>query len=244
MLDPRALKYFIISLLLVSCSSGEVSVCKKGGLRCEKISEILSFVGVESRIEKSGGISTLKVFQENQSFALSLVNRIENENIPNSGELSSDIKKMFLPRENFNRLLSKEEEREIFGKRGVFEVNCDEKDKDFSKQGRFCRIWFFSPLLSKEVLTSFIENKGFNNKATYLFYDLHEILGDFKIPEGSEIKVNGRMIVLEPFSFHVPYVEKDVAGVQLILVLGLFLISGFILGFWVSMKSNSKGKLL
>lgn len=38
--------------------------------------------------------------------------------------------------------------------------------------------------------------------------------------------------VLEPFSFHVLDSEKTLAGIQLLLLLLLFLLSGFILGIW------------
>jgi len=119
---------------------------------------------------------------------------------------------------------------------GILEVGCS--DQGIRNQ---CSIWFVSSQISRSQIDQLIsETIPANSIEKFNFVDIQPLLISTLRSEIEKSKTPEKMIILDPFSFKVLDGEKDIAGAQLILVLGVFLLSGFVLGFWARSKDKDK----
>jgi hypothetical protein len=93
----------------------------------------------------------------------------------------------------------------------------------------------------KVYVLSYIDVPVVKSEIDTLLRNLDPVLSGFEI-KLNEVNVSmllksqniglSTLTILEPFSFHVLKSEKTLAGVQFLMLLMLFLLSGFILGLW------------
>lgn len=131
----------------------------------------------------------------------------------------------------------------------VIHVSCDYVDD--AKDGNInLKVWSSSQSdldVLAESLKEIERALGYDFNAKYSHVNLKEVLlgTDENTSPNTltrSIESDGSLILFEPFRFHVLEREKVSAGFQFIIMLTLFLISGFTIGFWWAKRYNDKEK--
>lgn len=235
MLNSKLVILCIFALFTLSCSKGEINICENRQDRCQKVGKLLSIIGVQSRLENQGSESSIYINKADKP----LYDKLEqylNPYLQKEKIISDKITNLLVP------VLKSNEEQGITKlelQPGVLSVECFDVNNSIIKTvNKSCNIYYISKLISKDDLISIARDYFQNDDHVFEYKDLIQEVENLNFDESSSIKSDSKLIELEPFSFHVPYVEKDIAGMQLILVLIVFLFAGLILGYW----SGSKGR--
>jgi len=225
----------LIINLLISCSNSWQSVFEGSPKEVEKIRNLLVEAGVSNRIQESAGKLAIyiptkdykRVSTSLRQLRAILVVACRTENV---------FQEYFLPVSGvkvtqgtvFSKFLASIEARSE-----VFSVSCADRLESDGMPRQKITVWYAS---SGEMDLAQLESNVYNN-AEALGLDLRDQVDFKEIPwsvGGKDEVLDSKpgMIVFEPFSFRVLESEKSVAGIQFLVMLVLFLISGFTLGYW------------
>lgn len=242
MSGSKSLALYFIFFLCFSCAEKGNVVCSGDKKRCEKYNEALTSIGLNPRVVETGSVTSLWVSSLERDDALSAINLLSPHYAQADLLNETGLTEKFVPLLKNNLTNSKEALRKLSSMPGVFSVQCDKVFGDYEAEAMVCKISFLSKIISQDQLEAKVKLYAIEDKLSVLYLDLSKILSEFKYASNNQPKISSEMIRLTPFSFHVPYAEKSIAGIQLILVLIIFLFSGFILGLWLRTKESRDGR--
>jgi hypothetical protein len=239
MFSSQNIIYALIPFL-IACGPQKVTVCENTSDKCIKYKEIFDSIGLDSEIKELNSKIILLVLDENKDNASKIISYLNKLKETISGSENSSLKNIFIPQKKLflkNTILNSLQNLD-----GIFSIECREVLEDLYKER--CNVIYLSSILSELRIKEYIESENLPKQVKITLFDVDKDIQKLLSDKNNLLITQDRLIELSPFTFHVPFVEKEVAGVQLILVLGLFLLSGFILGFWVANRNYSKGKIL
>jgi hypothetical protein len=120
---------------------------------------------------------------------------------------------------------------------GVFHISCSETG-EFRKEGSRARytVWYYSSVSSEEsIREEFLKREsdfGVSLSSDFIYKNMSPLIESSLKDLLPSVSSARRLIIFEPFSFHVLDDEKVSAGIQFMVLLILFLLSGTVLGYW------------
>lgn len=239
----------ILSLCVISsCAESWVNIYTGSKEEAYKLHRILSEYEYTSRVLNfsSGTKAEVHVPQKDIDEVTLAVDKFISAIESNCGNNENTLDKYFIPRRiNPEKIESTNIEsfvNTVKSVDGVFNVQCPNGDALDSGDFAFV-VWFNSNSYHKDTIKYEIESNlnlsGIKIEDLKINYrDVSELFTKNKLSKSFRNKIN--LVVFEPFSFHVLDSEKVSAGLQIIVILGLFLMCGFVLGYWWSSQVNSE----
>lgn len=223
------LAFSVCTVFCLSCVRQVDVVCTPFQNYAHTYAAVLNTIGVEARIREGGKQYCIFVPAREHPYAqnvISNLSRYADEGLTTHNSVLST----FVPvlRSHQDELLFSI--KPLSNLTGVLKVSCKEKQT-------VCEIWYYAGVISEQLLRTHIP-KTLNIEI--IFHNVQPFLENYIQQQSRNLSEHKDVVVLEPFTFHVPTMEKDIAGLQLILVLGVFLLSGFVIGFWFGTKERKE----
>ncbi|HMO17048.1 MAG TPA: hypothetical protein PKA63_00310 [Oligoflexia bacterium] len=235
-----AIRPIFITLLIIfilGCSGSRKKVYEGSEDDTKKIQILLDISGVsaESRIESGGRFSLFvsSSYYEEVSSALAQLDLI----LSMGCQADKGVRDYFLPNLGagikFKDNALADSYIDVLKKvPGIISVSCLGLESTSGEENVKFTVWYLNSWVPLEEIQDTINNMNnifeIKSPGQFVFREIPWKSARVKQLSDSSVK----LIVFEPFSFRVLDREKSIASFQFLIMLSLFLISGFALGFW------------